>query len=85
MPKDEKPMATKTNNAFAEKTEWALASIAAKDLQVEAQGYAMIGGAMNYGEASLGTGLFGRISTAAKWFCIWFGIVVPVILFIRVV
>lgn len=84
MPQDASLMTRNTATAYSEKTEWALQSIAAKDRQIEAQGYAMIGGAMNYGEAAMGDGLFGRISSAAKWFCLWFAMMVPVFLFWRV-
>ncbi|NNK77394.1 MAG: hypothetical protein HKP40_01650 [Litoreibacter sp.] len=60
----------------------ALASIEAKNRQREAASYSVIGGAMAYGSGSLGTGLFGKISSGAKWFCIWFAMILPVIMFI---
>ncbi len=63
------------------KTQAALASIEAKKRKEEAAGYAVISGAMAYGEGSLGGGLFGRLSAASKWFCIWFAMIVPVYLF----
>ncbi|MFY0692517.1 MAG: hypothetical protein JXR14_11425 [Paracoccaceae bacterium] len=67
--------------AMAEKTRQALASIEAKNRKREAASYSVIGGAMAYGSASLGEGRFGRISSAAKWFCIWFAMILPVLMF----
>ncbi|PTX54809.1 hypothetical protein C8N43_3630 [Litoreibacter ponti] len=69
---------------MSEKTKTALASIDATERKRAAAGYAVIGGAMAYGEGSLGDGVFGKISFAAKWFCIWFAMIAPVLLFWRV-
>lgn len=70
---------------MADKTKQALASIEARERKSAAAGYAVIGGAMNYGEGSLGDGLFGKVSSGAKWFVIWFAMIVPVFLFWTVV
>lgn len=70
---------------MSEKTAAALASIEQRERKRAAAGYAMIGGAMAYGEGSLGDGIFGKVSSAAKWFCIWFAMIAPVLLFWRVV
>lgn len=69
------------NVKLSQKTEAALASIAASERKSKAAGYAMIGGAMAYGEGSLGDGPFGKVSSGAKWFVLWFAMIVPVFLF----
>jgi len=72
-------------NPFAERTAEAMASLQAEARKREAQGYAMIGGAMNYGEAAHGTGVFGKVSHGAKLFCIAFAFLAPNLLFIKYV
>ena len=69
---------------FADRTEAAMASIEASNRKREAQGYALMAGFSNYGTASQGEGWFGRVSRAAKWFVIWFAMIVPVFLFWQV-
>lgn len=70
------------NNAKASaKTQAALASIEERRLRSSAAGFAVIGGAMVYGESALGDGLFAKVSKAAQWFVLWFAMIVPVYLF----
>ncbi len=57
--------------------EAAMSSINATRRDTERNGYMVIGGAMSYGEGALGNGLFGKISHAAKLFCIAFACAVP--------
>lgn len=70
---------------FADVTEQAMASLKMDAIKRERNGYAVIGGAMNYGESSLGDGLFGKISHGAKLFCIAFALLAPNLLFIKYV
>lgn len=74
-------MAELENVQMAEKTKAALASIETERRKTAAAGYAVIGGAMAYGDGSLGDGVFGKISSASKWFVLWFAMIVPVYLF----
>ncbi|WP_295313890.1 hypothetical protein [Roseobacter sp.] len=60
--------------------EAALASIAAERNRRSASGHAVISSAMGYGSGALGKGVFGRISHAAKLFCILFAFLVPSLL-----
>lgn len=76
-----RPMTEMKTAKTSSKTEAALASIEARELKASAAGYVMIGGAMAYGEGALGDGIFGKLSSAAKWFVLWFAIIVPVYLF----
>lgn len=69
----------------SQKTQAALASIEASRRRSAAAGYAMIGGAMAYGEGSLGEGRFARLSSGARWFCLWFAMIAPVYLFWTVI
>lgn len=55
----------------------AMSSINAATRDRERRGYAVMSGAMGYGEGSIGDGIFGKISHAAKLFCITFACVVP--------
>ncbi|ABV94479.1 hypothetical protein Dshi_2746 [Dinoroseobacter shibae DFL 12 = DSM 16493] len=73
-----------SENPYAEKYAAARASIEAEKRSKEASGYAWMSAAMNYGAAAEGPGRFGKISSGAKWFCIWFAMIVPNLLFIRV-
>ncbi|GFE62996.1 hypothetical protein [Litoreibacter roseus] len=75
----------KMQQELSQKTEDALASIEYSERRSEAGGYAVIAGAMSYGDASLGDGLFAKASSAAKWFCIWMAMIIPVYLFWAVV
>lgn len=50
----------------------AMASLKNDRMRREAQGYAIMAAALGYGESALGTGMFGRISHAAKLLCIGF-------------
>jgi hypothetical protein len=58
----------------------ALASIKATRRKSEAQGYAVMSGALGYGEGALGSGTFGKISHGAKLFCILFAMLAPSLL-----
>lgn len=58
----------------------ALQSIRQSNLKREAQGYAVLSGALGYGEGALGQGMFGKISHAAKLFCIGFTFLAPSLL-----
>jgi len=66
---------------MSNRTKAALASIEASKRSSEAAGYAVIGGAMAYGDGALGDGIFAKVSGAAKWFVLWFAMIVPVYLF----
>ena len=58
----------------------AMESISAERRKSEAQGYAVLSSALGYGEGALGTGMFGKISHAAKLFCILFAMLTPSLL-----
>lgn len=70
---------------FDSRTKDALESIEASARKKEASGYAVMAMFAGYGDASQGDGWFGRVSRSARWFCIWFAMIVPVFLFWRVV
>ncbi|WP_425091855.1 hypothetical protein [Tropicimonas sp. S265A] len=72
-------------NPYAEKYATALASIDAKRRQQEASGYAWMAAITGYGEAAEGPSRFGKLSRGAKWFVLWFAMVLPSLLLIRVV
>ncbi|NSX54098.1 hypothetical protein [Parasulfitobacter algicola] len=48
----------------------AMASVKQSERKRQAAGYAVMAGAMGYGEAALGDGKFAKLSKAAKLFCI---------------
>ncbi|WP_299402201.1 hypothetical protein [uncultured Roseobacter sp.] len=58
----------------------ALSSIEAENTKREAGGYAVMAAALGYGEGALGDGRFGKVSHAAKLFCILFAMLVPSLL-----
>lgn len=60
--------------------EQAMRTINTKKRAQEASGYAVMAAAMNYGEGALGDGAFGKISHAAKLFCIGFAFLLPSLL-----
>ncbi len=60
--------------------ETALASIKSAKLKREARGYAVMASALSYGEGATGDGAFGKISHAAKLFCILFAMLAPSLL-----
>ncbi len=62
----------------------ALRSIKAMDTRRAARGYAVMAAALGYGEGALGRGTFGKISHAAKLFCIGFAFLLPSLLIWRV-
>lgn len=64
--------------------EQALNSINANKTRRSASGYAVMAAAIGYGEGSMGSGKFGKISHAAKLFCIGFAFLVPSLLVWRV-
>ena len=74
-----------STRVMSEKTRLALAEIETEKRKAEASGYAVIGGAMAYGEAALSDGIFGKVSSAMKWFVIWSAMVIPVLLFWTVI
>lgn len=55
----------------------AMSSINASKRKAERDGYAVMSGAMSYGEGALGDGKFAKISHGAKLFMIAFGCAVP--------
>ena len=57
--------------------EAAMQSLNAKARETERQGYVVMSAAMNWGEGSLGDGVFGKVSHAAKLFMIGFACVLP--------
>ncbi len=73
------PVAGTLNSTY----EQAIAEIEAKELKREAAGYAVMASFAGFDKARSG-GLFGRIVSGAKWFCIWFGMILPVFLFWQV-
>ncbi|WP_300060927.1 hypothetical protein [uncultured Roseobacter sp.] len=64
--------------------ERAVSSIKSRQRRREARGYAVMAGFLGYGEGALGEGKFGKISHAAKLFCIGFAFLVPSLLVWRV-
>lgn len=62
----------------------ALAQKSADDTRRSARGYAVMAAALGYGEGAMGTGIFGKVSHAAKLFCIGFAFLVPSLLIWRV-
>ncbi|GFE50652.1 hypothetical protein So717_24050 [Roseobacter cerasinus] len=58
----------------------ALSSLETRDRKRESRGYAVMAGFLGYGESALGDGTFGKISHAAKLFCIGFAFLVPSLL-----
>jgi len=64
--------------------EQSLASLKLKQKQREASGYAVMAAATSYGEGALGASRFGKVSHAAKLFCIGFAMLVPSLLVWRV-
>lgn len=58
----------------------ALSAMKAEQVKREAGGYALMAAVMGYGEGALGKGAFGKISHAAKLFCILFAMLVPSLL-----
>lgn len=62
----------------------ALASISSVTRKREAVGYAVMAGALGYGDGAMGSGAFGKISHAAKLFCILFAMLAPSLLIWRV-
>ena len=60
--------------------EEAMRSIKAEKTRREARGYAVLSSALGYGEGSLGTGKFGKITHGAKLFLIGFGFLAPSLL-----
>lgn len=73
-----------SENPFAERHAAALASIEAQARSREASSYAWMAAAMSYGEAAEGPGRFGKIASGAKWFVIWTAMIVPNLLFMRI-
>lgn len=67
--------------AQSQKTEAALASIHRSRMKSRASSYAMTAAISGYGNAVQGDGLFGRASRGAMWFCIWFAMIAPVLVF----
>ncbi len=63
------------------RTDAALASIHKSRMKSRAGGYAVTTAIAGYADAAQGEGLFGKASRAAKWLCIWFGMIAPVLLF----
>ncbi|MEM8578110.1 MAG: hypothetical protein AAGF60_09690 [Pseudomonadota bacterium] len=55
----------------------AMQSLAAERMKTERAGYAVMSAAMNYGEASTGGGLLGKVTHGAQLFCIAFACAVP--------
>ena len=62
----------------------ALAEIRSDETRKSAGGHAVMAAALGYGEAATGTGTFGKVSHAAKLFCIGFAFLVPSLLVWRV-
>ena len=58
----------------------ALRSVKASQMAQERQGYVVMSAAMGWGEGSLGNGVFGKISHAAKLFMIAFACALPPVL-----
>ncbi len=64
--------------------EESVAAIKMEQTKREAGGYAVMAAAIGYGEGALGEGRFGKVSHAAKLFCIGFAFLVPSLLVWRV-
>ncbi len=62
----------------------AVAQIESKKTKRAAGGYGVMAAALGYGEGAMGQGTFGKISHAAKLFCIGFAFLVPSLLVWRV-
>lgn len=60
--------------------EAAMSSISGKQRVQERDGYVVMSAAMGWGEGSLGDGLFGKASRAAKLFMVFFACAAPVAL-----
>ena len=73
------------SDKIAGKTAIAEQSLERTRLRRSGRGYAVMGSAMAYGSSARGEGLFGKLSRGAFWFCIWFAMIAPVLLFWRVV
>ncbi len=58
----------------------AIRGIESKARMREASGHAVISAAMGFGEGALGSGALGKVSHAAKLFCIGFAFLVPSLL-----
>ncbi|MEL7097277.1 MAG: hypothetical protein AAGM84_00475 [Pseudomonadota bacterium] len=58
----------------------AMASLSLDSARQERNGHAVMSTFMSYGAASEGTGVFGKVSQAAKLFCIAFAFAVPPLL-----
>jgi hypothetical protein len=58
----------------------AMKSVQSEKRRQEAQGYAVLAGALGYGEGALGKGKFGKITHAAKLFLIAFAFLTPSLL-----
>lgn len=58
----------------------AMASLNNEKASVERQGHTVMSSFMSYGEAATGNGVFGKLSEAAKLFCIAFAFAVPPLL-----
>ncbi|MEM6761124.1 MAG: hypothetical protein AAF601_16755 [Pseudomonadota bacterium] len=61
-----------------------VASLTVQGVKKEAGGYAVMSAAMGYGEGSMGSGTFGKVSHGAKLFCIGFAFLAPSLLIWRV-
>ncbi|WP_415922038.1 hypothetical protein [Tateyamaria sp. SN6-1] len=57
--------------------EAAMRSVQASQVETERQGYVVMSAAMGWGEGSLGDGVFGKLSHAAKLFMIAFACALP--------
>lgn len=68
----------------AEVYQAARAEIEAHNTRRKARGYAVMAAALGYGEGAIGNGTFGKVSHAAKLFCIGFAFLVPSLLIWRV-
>lgn len=69
---------------FAAKTQAALASIEAEKRNREAAGFAWMAAAMSYGDVAGGDSRTGKFVRASKWFVLWFAMLLPSLLLIRV-
>ncbi|QBF30281.1 hypothetical protein [Thalassococcus sp. S3] len=62
----------------------AVDSLNAAKMRKAARGHAVMSAALGYGESAMGDGMFGKISHAAKLFCIAFAFLAPSLLVWRV-